>query len=60
MVSVLPFYSDDPSSNPAEVFNFSVKLLLKRTKINKKRPELAHLKKEFFCQCHCVKEFNTV
>ena len=36
MVSVLAFYSDDPSSNPAEVYNFSVKLLLKRTKINKK------------------------
>ena len=36
MVSVLAFYSDDLSSNPAEVYNFSVKLLLKRTKINKK------------------------
>ena len=36
MVSVLAFYSDDPSLNPAEVYNFSVKLLLKRTKINKK------------------------
>ena len=45
VVSVLAFYSDDPSSNPAEVYNFSVKLLLKSTKINKKRPGLAHLKK---------------
>ena len=36
VVSVLAFYSDDPSSNPAEVYNFSVKLLLKGTKINKK------------------------
>ena len=42
VVSVLAFYSVDPSSNPAEVYNFSVKLLLKRTKINKKRPGLAH------------------
>ena len=42
VVSVLAFYSDDPSSNPAEVYNFSVKLLLKSTKINKKRPGLAH------------------
>ena len=42
VVSVLAFYSDNPSSNPAEVYNFSVKLLLKRTKINKKRPGLAH------------------
>ena len=31
VVSVLPFYSNDPSLNPAEVYNFSVK----RTKINK-------------------------
>ena len=36
VVSELAFYSDNPSSNPAEVYNFSVKLLLKRTKINKK------------------------
>ena len=36
VVSVLALYSDDPSSYPAEVYNFSVKLLLKRTKINKK------------------------
>ena len=42
VVSVLAFYSDNPSSNPAEVYNFSVKLLLKRMKINKKRPGLAH------------------
>ena len=42
VVSVLAFYSDDPSSNPAEVYNFSVKLLLKRTKINKKEAGLAH------------------
>ena len=45
VVSVLAFYSDDPSSNPAEVYNFfSVKLLLKRTKINKKEAGLAHFK----------------
>ena len=46
VVSVLAFYSDDPSSNPAEVYNFSVKLLLKRTKINKKRPGLTHFFKK--------------
>ena len=43
MVSVIAFYSDDPSSIPAKVYNFSVKLL-KRMKINKKRPGLAHKK----------------
>ena len=36
VVSVLALYSDDPSLNPTEVYNFSVKLLLKRTKINTK------------------------
>ena len=36
MVSLLVFYSDDPSLNPVEVYNFSVKLLLKRKKINEK------------------------
>ena len=53
MVSVLAFYSDDPSSIPAEVYNFSVKLLLKRTKINKKRPGLAQFfKKTLLYQNH--------
>ena len=41
MVSVLALYSDNPSSHPAEAY-FSVNLCLKRTKINKKRPGLAH------------------
>ena len=34
VVSMLAFYCDDLSSNPTEVYNFSVKLNLKRTKIN--------------------------
>ena len=37
MVSVLTFYSDDLSSNPAEAYSFSVKI--------KKRPVLANNKK---------------
>ena len=37
VVSVLSFYSDDTSSNPTEVDNFSVKFLLS-TKINKRMP----------------------
>ena len=48
MVSVLAFYSDDPSSNPAEVYNFSVKLLLKRTKINKKEAGVGPFFKYYF------------
>ena len=42
MVSVLAFYSDNQSSNPAEADSFSVYLCLKRMKINKKRQGLAH------------------
>ena len=38
VVSVLAFYSNDPSSNPAGYLNF----LYKKAKINKKRPGLAH------------------
>ena len=45
VVSVLTFYSNDPSSNPAEVYNVSVKLLLKRTKINKKTLTWASIQK---------------
>lgn len=39
MVSILALNSDDWSSIPAEVFNFSVKLLLKRVQVNKKEVE---------------------
>ena len=45
MVRVLTFYTGDPSSNPAEAYRFKLyKLCLKRMKINKKRPGLAHFK----------------
>ena len=43
VVSMLAFYSDDPSLNPAEAYSFLCKnCVWKRTKINKKRTELAH------------------
>ena len=35
VVSMLVFYAEDPSSNLPEVYNFSVKMLLKSTKMNK-------------------------
>ena len=60
VLSVLAFYSDDPSSNPTEVYNFSVKLLMKRTKINKKRPGLAHLKKINSSFDGCIVESRTL
>ena len=40
---MLAFYSDNPSSNPAEAYSFSVKLCLKRTKINKKETGVSPL-----------------
>ena len=58
MVSVLTFYFDDPSSNLAEIYHFPVKLYLKRTKVNKKRPRLAHLKKDFYIFVLCVDVAN--
>ena len=46
MVSVLSFYYDDPSSNPAEAYSFFLQdLCLKRTKIHQKEAGSAHLKK---------------
>ena len=44
VISVLALYSNYPSSNPALVYNFSIILLLERTKISQKRPGLTHLK----------------
>ena len=43
-MSILGLYSNDLSSNPTEVYNFSEKLVLNETKINKKRVWLAILK----------------
>ena len=48
MVSVVAFYSDDPSSNPAEAYIFSVILCLKRMKINKKEAGWRPFKKTIF------------
>ena len=39
MVSVLAFYSDDPSLNSAEVYSFYSVNCLKRTKIKQKEAE---------------------
>ena len=48
VVNVLAFSYDYPSVNPVEVCIFSVKFLLKRTKINKKETgtDHRHLKKQ--------------
>ena len=43
MVSILTYYSNDPSYYPSEVYTFSAKMLFE---INKNMPSLAHLKKQ--------------
>ena len=45
VVCVLAHYFDNLCLNPAKLYNLSVQLLLKRTKINKKRPEFGHLQR---------------
>ena len=45
MVSVFALFSDDPSLNPSEVCRFYSVNCLKRTKINQKRPGMAHFLK---------------
>ena len=45
VVTILPLYSVETNLNSVEVYNFSVKLLLKTTKINKKRLGLDHIYK---------------
>ena len=37
VVSALAFYSDDPSSNPADAYRFSVQIVFEKMKINKKK-----------------------
>ena len=36
VVSVLAFYSDNPSLNPAEAYSFSVKIVFEKTKNKQK------------------------
>ena len=50
VVSVLAFYSDDPSSNPAESFSFFC-IFSKGTKIEEKRPRLAPPKQMLSYSC---------
>ena len=42
VVSVVAYYSDDPSSNPADAYSFSVKFVFKKNENKQKRPRLAH------------------
>ena len=40
MVSVLAFYSDDPSSNPADAYSFSVKIVFDKNENKQKGAEV--------------------
>ena len=42
VVSVLAFFSDDPSSNPAEAYSFSVNLVFEKNENTQKRPGLVY------------------
>ena len=55
MVSVLALSSDNTSSNPATVYSFSVKMLSKRTRVNKKQSEIGP-----FLNRHKMKEEDAV
>ena len=50
VVSVLVIYSDNPNSNPANAYNFSVKLVFEKNKNKQKRGRgWPILKKERYC-----------
>ena len=46
MVSVLAFYSDDPSSNPAEAYNFSVNFVFEKNQNKQKEAGVGHFLKK--------------
>ena len=45
VVSVLAFLSDNPSSNPAEAYSFSLKFVLGKNENKQKEPGFAHFEK---------------
>ena len=48
VVSVLAFYSDDPSSNPAEAYSFSCKIVFEKNKNKQKESRVGIVQKFFF------------
>ena len=48
MVSVLAFYSDDPSSNPTEVYNFSLAFVFEKNENKQKEAGVGPLLKNVF------------
>ena len=59
VVSVLPFYSDDLSLNPAETYSFFLlNLFVKRTKINQKEAWASRLNNNFHHSNHVQRARN--
>ena len=58
MVSVLPFYSDDLSSNPADSYSFSVIFVFEKNENKQKRPGLAHFLKALSFMSSCLVHLN--
>ena len=52
VVSVLAFYSDDPSSIPAEVYNFFCKIVVEKNKNKQKEAGVGPIFKKDFMACH--------
>ena len=48
VVSVLAFYSDDPSSNPAETCSFSVKFVFEKNENKQKGAGVGPFQKSIF------------
>ena len=46
MVSVLAFYSDNPSSNPADAYSFSVQIVFEKNENKQKEAGVAHFLKK--------------
>ena len=46
VVSVLAFYSDDPSSNPAEAYSFSVNFVFEKNQNKQKEGGVGHFFKK--------------
>ena len=45
VVNVIAFHSDNPSSNPADAYVFSVKIVLEKTKNKQKQARVGPIKK---------------
>ena len=54
VVSVLAFYSNDPSSNAAEAYILSLKFVYEKNENEQKEDGVGPFKKKLFILMHCV------